>query len=189
MPCMFCTPTPRAAWSWRTRSPLAPPPSPTPSSTWPPSPAPARSPSATATAASWPTTGPCSPSCWPRRAPRLLELAAEGGEPTWRLPLPPEYRKDIESDLADLKNVGDRYGGALFAGLFLGAFVAGRPRAHLDIAGPARAESDDGYLTKGSTGVTVRTLLTWLARRGANGLPTGREQPGARGLWRGAGPA
>ena len=98
-------------------------------------------------------------------AAELLDAAAEAGEPTWRLPLPPEYRKDIESDLADLKNVGDRYGGALFAGLFLQEFVDDRPWAHLDIAGPARAESDDGYLSKGSTGVTVRTLLTWLERR------------------------
>jgi leucyl aminopeptidase len=99
-------------------------------------------------------------------AAELLAAAAEAGEPTWRLPLPPEYQKDIESDLADLKNVGDRYGGALFAGLFLQEFVDGRPWAHLDIAGPARAEADDGYLSKGSTGVTVRTLLTWLERRG-----------------------
>jgi leucyl aminopeptidase len=99
-------------------------------------------------------------------AAELLDAAAEAGEPTWRLPLPPEYRKDIESDLADLKNVGDRYGGALFAGLFLQEFVDGRPWAHLDIAGPARAEAEDGYLSKGSTGVTVRTLLTWLERRG-----------------------
>jgi leucyl aminopeptidase len=99
-------------------------------------------------------------------AAELLDAAAEAGEPTWRLPLPPEYLKDIESDLADLKNVGDRYGGALFAGLFLQEFVDGRPWVHLDIAGPARAESDDGYLAKGSTGVTVRTLLTWLERRG-----------------------
>jgi leucyl aminopeptidase len=98
-------------------------------------------------------------------AAELLDAATEAGEPTWRLPLPPEYRKDIESDLADLKNVGDRNGGALFAGLFLQEFVDDRPWAHLDIAGPARAESDDGYLSKGSTGVAVRTLLTWLQRR------------------------
>jgi leucyl aminopeptidase len=98
-------------------------------------------------------------------AAELLDAAAEAGEPTWRLPLPPEYRKDIESDLADLKNIGDRYGGALFAGLFLQEFVDDRPWVHLDIAGPARAESDDGYLSKGSTGAAVRTLLTWLERR------------------------
>jgi leucyl aminopeptidase len=98
-------------------------------------------------------------------AAELLDAAAEAGEPTWRLPLPPEYHKDIESDVADLKNVGDRYGGALVAGLFLQEFVDDRPWAHLDIAGPARAESEDGYLGKGSTGVAVRTLLSWLERR------------------------
>ena len=99
-------------------------------------------------------------------AAELLDAAAEAGEPTWRLPLPPEYHKEIESDVADLKNVGDRYGGALVAGLFLQEFVDDRPWAHLDIAGPARAESEDGYLGKGSTGVAVRTLLSWLERRG-----------------------
>jgi leucyl aminopeptidase len=98
-------------------------------------------------------------------AAELLDAAAEAGEPTWRLPLPPEYHKDIESDVADLKNVGDRYGGALVAGLFLQEFVDDRPWAHLDIAGPARAEAEDGYLGKGSTGVAVRTLLSWLERR------------------------
>jgi leucyl aminopeptidase len=100
-------------------------------------------------------------------ATELLEAAADAGEPTWRLPLPPEYRKEIESDVADLKNVGDRYGGALVAGLFLQEFVDGRPWVHLDIAGPARTEADDGYLVKGSTGAAVRTLLSWLERRGA----------------------
>jgi leucyl aminopeptidase len=100
-------------------------------------------------------------------ATELLDAAAAAGEPTWRLPLPPEYHKELESDVADLKNVGDRYGGALTAGLFLQDFVDGRPWAHLDIAGPARAEADDGYLVKGSTGVATRTLLSWLERRGA----------------------
>jgi leucyl aminopeptidase len=101
-------------------------------------------------------------------AAELLDAAAEAGEPTWRLPLPPEYRKDLDSDVADLKNIGDRWGGALVAGLFLEEFVDGRPWAHLDIAGPARAESDDGYLAKGSTGAAVRTLLSWLERRGTS---------------------
>jgi leucyl aminopeptidase len=100
-------------------------------------------------------------------ATELLDAAAAAGEPTWRLPLPPEYHKELESDVADLKNVGDRYGGALTAGLFLQDFVDGRPWVHLDIAGPARAEADDGYLVKGSTGVATRTLLSWLERRGA----------------------
>src|SRR6266487_1939415 len=95
-------------------------------------------------------------------------LAAEAGERAWRLPLPEEYRKDLDSEVADLKNVtSERYGGALTAGLFLQEFVDGRPWVHLDIAGPARADSDDGYLAKGSTGAAVRTLLSWLDRRGA----------------------
>src|SRR6266566_5973733 len=101
-------------------------------------------------------------------AAELLEAAAEAGERAWRLPLPEEYRKDLDSEVADLKNVtSERYGGALTAGLFLQEFVDGRPWVHLDIAGPARADSDDGYLTKGSTGAAVRTLLSWLDRRGA----------------------
>src|SRR6266536_1576478 len=101
-------------------------------------------------------------------AAELLEAAAEAGERAWRLPLPEEYRKDLDSEVADLKNVtSERYGGALTAGLFLQEFVDGRPWVHLDIAGPARADSDDGYLAKGSTGAAVRTLLSWLDRRGA----------------------
>jgi leucyl aminopeptidase len=99
----------------------------------------------------------------------LLDAAAEAGEPTWRLPLPEEYRKDLVSEVADLKNVGPRWGSALTAGLFLKEFVGNVPWAHLDIAGPARAESDDAYTPKGSTGTAVRTLLTWLERRGAQG--------------------
>lgn len=100
-------------------------------------------------------------------ANELLEAAAEAGEKVWRLPLASEYRKDLDSEVADLKNVGDRWGGAITAALFLQEFVDGRPWAHLDIAGPARAESEEGYLAKGSTGAAVRTLLTWLEHRSA----------------------
>jgi leucyl aminopeptidase len=72
----------------------------------------------------------------------------------------------VESEVADLKNVGTRWGGALNAGLFLEEFVAGHPWAHLDIAGPARSDETDAHTPKGSTGVAVRTLLSWLERRG-----------------------
>jgi leucyl aminopeptidase len=68
--------------------------------------------------------------------------------------------------VAALPHAGTRWGGALNAGLFLEEFVAERPWAHLDIAGPARAEETDGHTPKGSTGVAVRTLLSWLERRG-----------------------
>jgi leucyl aminopeptidase len=80
-------------------------------------------------------------------------------EAVWPLPLPKEYRKELDSDVADLKNVGGRNGGALTAGLFLQEFVGDRPWAHLDIAGPSRYESDDAYIAKGSTGFGVRTLV------------------------------
>jgi leucyl aminopeptidase len=98
-------------------------------------------------------------------AGELLEAAGTAGERTWRLPLPEEYRKELDSEVADLKNIGDRYGGALTAGLFLQEFVDGRPWAHLDIAGPARRDSEDGYIGKGASGAAVRTLLSWLERR------------------------
>jgi leucyl aminopeptidase len=90
--------------------------------------------------------------------------AGRAGEPVWRLPLPEDYRKQLESEVADVKNIGaGRYGGALIAGLFLREFVDGVPWAHLDIAGPARSEEDDGYLPKGGTGFAVRTLVETVA--------------------------
>ena len=74
--------------------------------------------------------------------------------------MPKEYRKLIDSEIADIKNVSaGGYGGALTAGLFLQEFVGDTPWTHLDIAGPARAGSDDGYLVKGGTGFGVRTLV------------------------------
>ena len=84
-------------------------------------------------------------------------------EPAWPLPLPAEYRKDIDSKVADIKNIGAAgSAGALVAGLFLKEFVGDVPWAHLDIAGPAWADSDDGYLTQGATAVGVRTLVELL---------------------------
>jgi leucyl aminopeptidase len=91
---------------------------------------------------------------------QVRAAAERAGESVWHLPLPKEYRKDIDSDVADIKNTGTgRYGGALTAGLFLEEFVDRTPWVHLDIAGPARAESDDGYVPKGGTGFGVRTII------------------------------
>jgi leucyl aminopeptidase len=82
------------------------------------------------------------------------------GESVWPLPLPAPYRKLLDSEVADMKNIsGGGYGGALTAGLFLKEFAGDVPWAHLDIAGPARAGSDDGYLVRGGTGFGVRTLI------------------------------
>lgn len=89
--------------------------------------------------------------------------AGRAGEAVWHLPLPEEYRPDLDSEIADLKNVtGGRYGGALTAGLFLKEFVGDVPWAHLDIAGPARASGESGYTPKGGTGFGVRTLVELL---------------------------
>jgi leucyl aminopeptidase len=87
------------------------------------------------------------------------------GEPVWPLPLPDDLRKQLDSEVADLKNIGtNRYGGALVAGLFLERFVAdGIPWVHLDIAGPADAGDDDSEARKGGTGFGVRTLLRLLS--------------------------
>ncbi len=91
---------------------------------------------------------------------QVREAADRAGESVWPLPLPEEYRKLIDSDVADMKNIsGGRYGGALTAGLFLQEFVGDVPWAHLDIAGPARSDDDEGYLSKGGTGFGVRTIL------------------------------
>ncbi|MHB1986885.1 MAG: leucyl aminopeptidase [Acidimicrobiales bacterium] len=93
-----------------------------------------------------------------------LEAAARrAGESLWRLPLPREYRKDIDSDIADMKNIGKpRQAGALIAGLMLEEFVSGRPWAHIDIAGPANSDEDRYEVRKGATGFGVRTLLEFV---------------------------
>ena len=87
------------------------------------------------------------------------------GERVWPLPLPSDMRKLLDSEVADLKNITSTgYGGTLSAGLFLQEFVGDVPWAHLDIAGPSRASSDEGYLVKGGTGFGVRTLIELATR-------------------------
>ncbi|MDG2428060.1 MAG: leucyl aminopeptidase [Acidimicrobiales bacterium] len=82
------------------------------------------------------------------------------GERVWRLPLPDDYRCMIESPVADMKNIGGSYGGAITAGLLLGEFVAeGIDWAHLDIAGPAFTDSDEAEVVRGGTGFGVRLLV------------------------------
>ncbi|MEZ5381859.1 MAG: leucyl aminopeptidase [Microthrixaceae bacterium] len=87
--------------------------------------------------------------------------AAWAGELVWKLPLHEEYRSALDSPVADLKNVaGDRYGGALHAGLFLAEFVPeGLPWAHLDIAGTGWSDEGGPGQPRGATGFGVRTLL------------------------------
>jgi leucyl aminopeptidase len=97
----------------------------------------------------------------------LVEAGRRGGERLWPMPLVESYRDSLDSPVADLRNIGDpdqRYsGGSIVAALFLREFVAGVPWAHLDVAGPARADADEDEITKGPTGFGVRTLLRYLA--------------------------
>lgn len=85
--------------------------------------------------------------------------AHAAGEKFWRLPLETEYKTLIESDIADMKNTGGRFGGTITAALILSEFVDETPWVHLDVAGPARADSNDHYITKGGSGFGVRTLV------------------------------
>lgn len=95
---------------------------------------------------------------------RLMEAARLAGEKVWELPLPPEYKEQLKSGIADMRNLGSRYGGALTGGLFLQEFVEGIPWVHMDIAGTAymtkeeAPEAADSYTELGATGVGVRTL-------------------------------
>ncbi len=96
----------------------------------------------------------------------LSKAADDAGEHVWHLPLPKSYAKQLESQVADLRNIGKgRYGGALIAGLFLKEFVDEHPWAHLDIAGPVTTDEAEGDLTEGATGFGVRTLINWMEQQ------------------------
>jgi leucyl aminopeptidase len=101
----------------------------------------------------------------------LVAAGREAGECVWQLPLVREYRDDLKSPIADLKNVSSGgEAGAIIGGLFLQEFVDGVPWAHLDIAGPAFAEKDLTLAPRGGTGFGVRLLVRWL-----QGLTPGNE--------------
>jgi leucyl aminopeptidase len=91
---------------------------------------------------------------------QVQDAGDRAGEPLWHLPLPKRYRKHIDSEVADMKNIGAAgQAGTLSAGLFLEEFVDGRPWVHLDIAGPAFRSDEEGYLPKGGSGFGVRTIV------------------------------
>jgi leucyl aminopeptidase len=95
---------------------------------------------------------------------QVVAAAGVAGEAMWGMPLPPDLRKGLDSDIADLVNTGPREGGMLTAGLFLKEFVAdGVKWSHLDIAGPAyNTGSAYGYTHAGGTGAAVRTFVQLL---------------------------
>jgi len=93
-----------------------------------------------------------------RLANEIANAANKTGEKVWQMPLPEEYKQQNKSLIADIKNTGNRYGGAITAALFLAEFIDDVPWAHIDIAGTASSNKESGYTVKGATGVGVRTL-------------------------------
>ncbi|MFN8543540.1 MAG: leucyl aminopeptidase [Candidatus Binatia bacterium] len=97
--------------------------------------------------------------------PTIEALVAAGrrtGESVWPMPLVRDYRDDLKSGIADLKNIGGPTGGMIVAALFLEEFVSGVKWAHIDIAGPAFSDKDLVYGPRGATGFGVRLLVEYL---------------------------
>jgi leucyl aminopeptidase len=98
---------------------------------------------------------------------QLVEASTAAGERLWPMPLVEDYRFSLDSSIADLRNIARRElnlsGGSIVAALYLREFVGDVPWAHLDVAGPARADADEDEVTKGATGFGVRTFCRWLA--------------------------
>lgn len=92
-------------------------------------------------------------------AEKVLKAGETAGERMWQMPMPAEYKELIRSEVADIKNGGNRLGGAITAALFLAEFAGDTPWVHVDIAGPASSTKESGYLVKGATGFGVRTLV------------------------------
>jgi leucyl aminopeptidase len=96
---------------------------------------------------------------------KVISAAEAAGEPAWQLPLFAPYRRKLDSEVADLKNVtGGTAASTIMAGLFLREFVGDVPWAHLDIADPSWSETDEGWLVKGATGWGTRTLIELISR-------------------------
>ncbi len=93
---------------------------------------------------------------------QVREAGARADEQVWQLPLATQYRKMLDSNVADMRNIGGPYAGAITASVFLSEFVGDAPWAHLDIAGPMKSDSDDGWLSKGATGFGARLLIDLL---------------------------
>ena len=93
-----------------------------------------------------------------------LAVAERTGEDMWRLPLNPRLREQLKSQVADMRNTGDRFGGAITAGLFLKTFAKDTPWVHVDIAGPASLTSTRPSQPKGGTGFAVSTIVEYATR-------------------------
>jgi leucyl aminopeptidase len=94
---------------------------------------------------------------------RLISAGKQTGENFWQLPLVDDYRDELKSPIADLKNIGGPYGGSINGGLFIENFVGKTKWVHADIAGPAYTEKPGLYTSRGGTGVMVRTFARLIA--------------------------
>ncbi len=90
---------------------------------------------------------------------KVIAAGDEAGERMWQMPMFDEYKEQIKSEVADIKNIGGRYAGAITAAQFLAEFAGDTPWVHLDIAGKELSDKERGYRIKGATGVSVRTLV------------------------------
>ncbi|MBZ5646263.1 MAG: leucyl aminopeptidase [Acidobacteriia bacterium] len=93
---------------------------------------------------------------------RFLRALERSGEKMWRLPLDDEYKELIRSGIADIKNTGGRWGGAISAAMFLKEFVEDTPWIHLDIAGTAWMEESKAWIAQGPSGIAVRSIVEWV---------------------------
>ena len=84
------------------------------------------------------------------------------GEKMWRLPLDDEYKETLKSNIADMVNAGSRWGGAIFAAMFLKEFAEDTPWIHLDIAGTAWMEEAKPWIAKGPSGIALRSLVEFV---------------------------
>jgi len=98
-------------------------------------------------------------------ADEVLAAGDAAGEPGWPMPMWDDYREQIKSDVADMKNTGGRAAGSITAALFLQEFVDGFPFVHLDVAGTAYSQSDLGWIPKGPTGTPVGTFVEFVRAR------------------------
>jgi leucyl aminopeptidase len=107
----------------------------------------------------------------------LADAGAAAGEPLWRMPLVDDYRRSLDSAIADVAHVETEKmgGGSITAALFLERFAGAVPWAHLDIAGPGRADADKVEVVKGGTAYGTRALLYWLESFNRTGDPGGAE--------------
>jgi leucyl aminopeptidase len=110
----------------------------------------------------------------------LLSAGEAEGEPAWQLPLWKEYQRHLESSVADLKNVGVRWGGAITAALFLSEFVGDTPWAHLDVAGTAFSEQNGEWWPRGATGSPARTLIRYVEDQAATNGSRPRRRSAAK---------